>query len=309
MSDSLVILPGFGQSALRSSAGLLWPPAVDGDAVIGKMKGPFMKLLFFRRDAGFTDTAASMFREYSAPLSFTDEGIPASDVRASSSVGMLGSGFPEEALKAVYGEKIYVFGYHFLRSPLENADALSAFLDEKGISRADFLTLNFGADVLLSFLARQSAEKADRIVLLSPCFERMKLVSDAYAGTVTGDTVRDYLGKLENKTVASFREILKMVPSDVFETLVQKLLAAAMDDVMLRSPGAWATAEQSRLSALIADRLSLLPAVREKVTAFAEILNGRATLLPESAVVVDGERFTVTPELWEKAVRSLSDGR
>ena len=309
MSDTLVILPGFGQSALRSSAGVLWPPAVDGDAVIGKMKGPFMKLLFFRRDAGFTDTAASLFREYSAPLSFTDGGEPASEVKASSSVGMLGAGFPEDALKAVYGEKIYVFGYHFLRSPLENADALSAFLKEKEIGRADFLTLNFGADVFLAFLSRHTAAAVDRAVLLSPCFEGLSLVADAYAGTVTGDTVRDYLGKLENKTVASFREILKMVPADVFETLVQKLLSAAMDDVMLRSPGAWAAVEQSRLAALAADRLPSLPAVREKATAFAGILNDRASLLPEGAVTVDGERFAVTSEMWEKAVRSLSGER
>ena len=61
----VVIVPGIGQSkvvevneageALRT----VWPLSFDTGALIDKMKGPFMKMMLFRRDGGFSDAAAS----------------------------------------------------------------------------------------------------------------------------------------------------------------------------------------------------------------------------------------------------------
>ena len=310
MADTLIVIPGFGQSALRGekTAGgrQYWPPEVDSETVIGRMKGPFMKLLFFRRDAGFTDAAVKLMREFSAPLAFGDDGRPKNETRAASSVRMLGSACPVDALKARYGEKLFVFGYHFLQSPRENAARLAAFMDEKDISGADFLTLNFGANVLLAFLDAFGAARADRMVAVAPCFDGLSAVADAYEGKLDGVAVKGMMEKIEHKTVASMREILKMMPAEIFDALVKKLVAVAMEDVMLRAPGAWITAEAARLPALIEQRLSssALSAVREEVKALVSLRDRRETLLADCRLL-EGDLMKVTPETWEKALSLL----
>lgn len=309
MADTLIVIPGFGQSALRGAetgGRQYWPPEVDSETVLGKMKGPFMKLLFFRRDAGFTDAAVKLMREFSAPLAFGDDGKPKNETRAASNVHMLGSACPVDALKARYGDKLFVFGYHFLQSPRENAARLAAFMDEKDVSRADFLTLNFGANVLLAFQDAFGAARTDRTVAVAPCFDGLSAVADAYEGRLDGVAVKGMLEKIEHKTVASLREILKMMPSEIFDTLIKKLVAVAMEDVMLRAPGAWATAEAARVPALIEQKLSssALSAVCEEVKAFAAIRDRRETLLSGCAVL-EGDLMKVAPETWDKALALL----
>ncbi len=309
MAETLIVIPGFGQSALREegeNGRPLWPPQIDSDTLIGRMKGPFMKLFFFRRDAGFSDTAEALLGEYSAPLAFGNDGEPKTPRKAWSGEKLLGAAYPGDEVRARY-ENVHVFGYDFLRSPVDNAELLNAFLEEKNVQKADFLTVQFGAGVLLSYLSAHGSDKVDRASLLAPCFQGVGLVADAYDGALTGDKVKELLGKIENKQIAGMREILKMVPPEVFDALVQKLVGRALDDVMLRSPGVWATADPARVPELTARKLAdpELSAVREKVEAYAAVLGNRESLLSDTIAVTDADPMKIGSDDWLKALSHL----
>ena len=309
MAETLIVIPGFGQSALREAGEngrALWPPQIDSDTLIGRMKGPFMKLFFFRRDAGFSDTAEELLSEYSAPLAFGNDGEPKTPRKVGSGERLLGAAYPGDEVKARY-ENVHVFGYDFLRSPVDNAALLDEFLNKKNVEKADFLTVQFGAGVLLSYLAAHGSDKVNRASLLAPCFQGVGLVADAYDGALTGDKVKALLGRIENKQIAGMREILKMVPPEVFDALVQKLVSRALGDVMLRSPGVWATADPARVPELIGKKLSdpELWAVRQKVEAYAAVLGNRESLLSNAVAVTDADPMKIGPDDWLKALSHL----
>ena len=308
LADTLLIVPGFAQTALtRAENGekkSLWPPALEPAAVIDEMKGPFLKLFFTRRDAGFSDAAARLLQRYASPLARTPDGTPLAPLEKREARGLLGKDFPWEALKEAHGGDLRVFPYDFFLSPLDNADALFDFLCENGIEKADFLSLNFGAGVLLPFL-EMHPEKADRAVFVSPCFEGLDLAADVYEDKLTAARVTQLMWKMSGKTVESFREILKMIPGEVLEATVRKLRTEAVGTVLKNAPGAWATVPADRLpAALEAVFGEEATPVRTKATAFADLLRRRETPL-KNAVLLDGDLMHPFPEATAAVLSSL----
>ena len=106
LADTLLILPGFAQTALtRGENGenkSLWPPALEIADVIDGMKGPFLRLFFTRKDVGFSDAAAQLLQKYASPLARLADGSPRAPLEKRVARGLLGKDFPWEALKNVY---------------------------------------------------------------------------------------------------------------------------------------------------------------------------------------------------------------
>ena len=55
-----IVLPGIGQSKVElldkkgEKIKMAWPLDVNGDELMGKLKGPLMKMMLFRKDGGFS---------------------------------------------------------------------------------------------------------------------------------------------------------------------------------------------------------------------------------------------------------------
>ena len=70
-----VILPGIGQSKVEligkkgEKIKMAWPIDVDGEALMNELKGPLMKMMLFRKDAGFSDKVASILKDIASPIS------------------------------------------------------------------------------------------------------------------------------------------------------------------------------------------------------------------------------------------------
>ena len=309
LADTLLILPGFAQTALtRAENGenvSLWPPALEIADVIDGMKGPFLRLFFTRKDVGFSDAAAQLLQKYASPLARLPDGSPRAPLEKRVARGLLGKDFPWEALKNVYGEDPRVFPFDFFLSPLDNADALFNFLCENGIEKADFLSLNFGSGVLLSFLEKHP-EKADRAVFVSPRFEGLDLAADVYEDRLTAARVTQLMWKMSGKTVESFRELLKMVPQEVMEAMLRKLRTEAVGTVLKNAPGAWATVPAERLTAAL-DAVfgEETSPVRTKAAAFGDLLTRRKTLL-KNASLLDGDLMHPFPEAAPAVLSALS---
>lgn len=308
----LVVLPGMGQTMLSRYEGnekknTLWPPEIAADTLINKMKGPFMKLMLMRRDLGFTETAVSLLREYTEPLTVMPTGQMRYDVRSDAVKGMLGKNFPLEALTELYGEEIHIFGYNFLLSPLDNAEKLDIFLKDRGVEQADFLTLNFGANVLLAYMKQYGGERIRRGVLLSPNFDGLSFVSDVYENEISADTVINLLGEMGGKTGESFKGLLPMLPEGVFDSLIQKMINTALSDVLLGAAGIWATLPEENISSLIQKYLSseVYSELKTKVSGFREIRNCRSLILTEKITSVDGEATKIKDADFLRAVDIL----
>ena len=141
-------------------------------------------------------------------------------------------------------------------------------------------------------------EKASQLRFDSPAIERLGIPAynwwnEALHGVARGGTA------------TSFPQAIGLAAM-FDDALVKKLVAVAMEDVMLRAPGAWATAEAARVPALIEQKLSssALSAVCEEVKAFAAIRDRRETLLSGCAVL-EGDLMKVAPETWDKALALL----
>lgn len=292
----LVVIPGFGQTMLSLYEGnekksTLWPPALAADTLINKMRGPLMKMMLMRRDMGFTDTAVSLLREQTEPLTVMPTGRMRYDVRAAAEKGMLGKNFPPEELKELYGEEIHIFGYNFLLSPLDSAGKLDAFLREKGIEKADFLTLNFGANVLLAYIKQSGGEKINKGVLLSPSFDGLSFIADVYENEIGAEAVSRLLEERGGRTGESLRGLLPMLPEGVFDVLIQKLIRAALSDVLLGAAGIWATLPEEKIPSLLQKYLSseVYSELKTKINGFQEIRSCRDRILTDRITLADKE--------------------
>ena len=314
LADTLLIVPGFGQSALtREKNGekeYLWPPAITPADVMDAMKGPFIKLLFTRKDMGFSDGAVRLFHKYASPLSRNENGGPLREApdeiyEKEAALPLLGKDFPLEELKAIYGENLRVVPLDFFRSPVVNADAFVYYMKENGIEKADILSLNFGSATLLSVLYRHP-EKADRAVFVSPRFEGLDLAADVYEDKLTGVRVRALMQEMSGKTVESFREILKMLPPEILDNIVKKIRDDAVKTVLRNSPGAWAAVPSARLSAALAAVFGEeRPTVRDMAEFYDEIRSQRGNLLA-GAAVIEGDLVHPFPRATQAVLAALS---
>ena len=78
--NPVIIIPGLGRSKLvlcddsGNKIKNAWPFELDTKAILDKLKGSLMKLMLFRKDAGFSDRIADIVREVAEPLALNPDG-------------------------------------------------------------------------------------------------------------------------------------------------------------------------------------------------------------------------------------------
>ena len=82
-----IILPGIGQSKVVSvdkdgnKIKMAWPLDVDGEEILGTLKASLMKMMLFRKDAGFSDKVKSIVKDILQPIAVNNDGTMKNGVR------------------------------------------------------------------------------------------------------------------------------------------------------------------------------------------------------------------------------------
>ena len=82
-----IIIPGIGQSKVDmiDSKGnkikSAWPFDIDMKSALDDLKGSIMKMMLFRKDAGFSDKVAKIVRSITFPLSCKSDGSSLNPLR------------------------------------------------------------------------------------------------------------------------------------------------------------------------------------------------------------------------------------
>ena len=296
MSDTprlpVVVIPNVGQSVLANikdgQTTRVWPPVVDSDRLIDRLKAPILKMMLFRRDAGFSDAVSDVVREVLEPLATRTDGcmrtpvtpVPfAASYEAADEGGKnrMGRVFAANILAdAVGGENVRVFAYNFILPPEENAVLLDAFLDTvaagAGTERVNLLCLGFGSAVLQAYVAAFGAKnRIANAVCVAPAFEGSPVVSALLEKRLNTSELPQLLTRFAGqKTAESAKGLIAMLPANVMESTARTALDTALDTALEHSAAFWAFVPPADYPAFAGARLSAgqVRYLREKTDRF-----------------------------------------
>lgn len=310
MADSaflpVLIIPGLRQARLflTDEAGnrlkSAWPPALDSEALVSALKGPLMKMLMFRRDAGFSDKVAALVREMADPVATTPEGrmkhktdVPRYPCLAACTPEQkreLTQFTPAARLAARIGEEnVFFFSYNPFGDPCEIAEELNDTVRkikaDRGCRQVNLLFASLGgviADAYFDAFGRQG--DIARAVFLAAALEGSSLIAELLQKDVRPEGFASILTLLtDEKTAGSLQSLSRMLPEGVPGALADKALTALAETVLLGSPMIWAMTPPEAYPELAARYLGgpAHAALRQKTArSFAARSNVRA-LFPE----------------------------
>lgn len=300
MSDNrftpCVILPGIGQSKVElvDNAGnkikMAWPLDVDGEALMGELKGPLMKMMLFRKDAGFSDKVASLLKKVANPIASNPDGTMKNYLRVVSYPRSLKECTPDEKRyiykmvplqmlsERIGEENLYFFSYNSFGDTYETAKQLSEFIDmvkeETGSDKVNLVPVSLGGALSTAYF-ELFAHKNDikRVMYFVAALGGSHLIADIMAKEVKTENGIAMVEMLADaKTAESLGGLLKMMPDGVFETTVSKALDSIITEVLANSLSMWGIIPPERYDSLAVKYLSddAHKSLREKADRFAE---------------------------------------
>lgn len=300
MSDNrftpCIILPGIGQSKVElvDNAGnkikMAWPLDVDGEALMGELKGPLMKMMLFRKDAGFSDKVASLLKDIADPIASNPDGTMKNSLKVVSYPRSLKECTPDEKRyiykmvplqmlsERIGEENLYFFSYNSFGDTYETAKQLSDFIDmvkeETGSDKVNLVPVSLGGALSTAYF-ELFAHKNDikRVMYFVAALGGSHLIADIMAKDVKTENGIAMVEMLANaKTAETLGGLLKMMPDGVFETTVSKALDSLITEVLANSLSMWGIIPPERYDSLAARYLSdeSHKALREKADRFCE---------------------------------------
>lgn len=275
-----VILPGIGQSKVElvdkkgEKIKMAWPIDIDGDEVLGKLKSALMKMMLFRRDAGFSDKVASILEEIADPIASLPDGSMKNTLRVVS--------YPQSLKECTADEKRYIykmvplqklserigeenlffFSYNSFGDTYEIAKELSDYIDmvkdKTGSDKVNLVPVSLGGALSIAYFQLFSYKNdVKRVMYFVAALEGSQLIADVMAKDVMTENGLAMVEMLSNaKTAESLGGLLKMMPDGVFETTVDKALDALIKTVLSNSLSMWGIIPPDRYPALSAKYIS-----------------------------------------------------
>lgn len=285
--NPVIIIPGLGQSKLvlcdadSNKIKNAWPFEIDAKAILDELKGSLMKLMLFRKDAGFSDRIAEIVREIAEPLAVNPDGTkknnvkpveyrkPVSECTAEEKafiykmtpVDMFGGKLNED--------RLFYFAYDFLGDIADVAKELDAFVtfvkETTGSEKADFLVMSTGGAVLKAYL-KDYAVKSDieKIVCAGATLDGSSVVADVLENKLRLDNPMGLLSSLGGKA-ASLGQMAGMLPPDVMENIITKSMAVLRDLVIDNCTSIWANVPSQRFDSAVSC-VNMSDTLREKVS-------------------------------------------
>ncbi len=275
-----IVLPGIGQSKVELLDGkgekvkMAWPLDVNGDALLGSLKGSLMKMMLFRRDAGFSDKVAGVVKEAADPIAVNPDGTMKNNVRVVTYPYSLAKCSEDEKryiykmvpmqklTEAIGEENLYFFAFNSFGEPYKTARALDAFIQqvkaETGSDRVNLIPVSLGGALSTAYFdAYGSKNDVKRVLYFVAALEGTHLIADVMEKKINAD---DPLGLLEmfsdKATVDSLRSLTAMMPEGVLDATMDKLIDTLLDNTICNCGMLWATVPPDRYEALAISRLS-----------------------------------------------------
>ena len=269
----VVIVPGIGQSKVAefNAAGepvrTVWPLQFDKDKLLDRMKAPFMKMMLFRRDMGFTQALLDVLRETVSGISADDNGNMKENVRAVTYRKPVSECTPDEkryiykmapmqGLAEEIGEdNIFFFSYNSFDKPYNVASQLNDFIamakERTGSQKVSLLPLSLGGAMVTAYLDAYGEADVHRIVYIVPALQGTRLIGDVMAKDLElSDPGRLLEALVGGSTAEAISKLMSMMPSGMPEKLTNALLDAGLDEVFYRSGAMWACLPPDRYAPL-----------------------------------------------------------
>lgn len=284
MSDNrftpCVILPGIGQSKVElvDNAGnkikMAWPLDVDGEELMNSLKAPLMKMMLFRKDAGFSDKVASILKNITDPISSNPDGTMKNKLRVVSYPRSLKECsadekryiykmVPLQMLSEKIGEEnLYFFSYNSFGDTYETAKELSSFIDmvreKTGSDKVNLVPVSLGGALSTAYFELFSHKNdIKRVMYFVAALGGSHLIADIMEKEVKTENGIAMVEMLANaKTAESLGGLLRMMPEGVFEATVDKALDALNSEVLANSLSMWGIIPPERYPALSQKYLS-----------------------------------------------------
>lgn len=269
----VVIVPGIGQSKVVEIDGAgeplrtVWPLDISKDLLLDRLKGPFMKMMLLRRDAGFTDALGEVAAEIMSGISAGPDGAPKKNLRAISypypfsectddEKRYICKMAPVQDLAAVIGEEnIFFFTYHSFERPYTVADQLNAYVqmvqERTGSDKINFMPLSLGGAMFTAYLDAYGAENVHRIVYFVPALWGTASIGDLFAKNLVNEKADSLLTFLLGDSAAGMLKTLSaMMPAGIADAMTEKMIDTLLSEVFVNSGAMWACVPPERYAAL-----------------------------------------------------------
>lgn len=305
--NPVIIVPGLGRSKLvlcddsGNKIKNAWPFELDTKAILDELKGSLMKLMLFRKDAGFSDRIADIVREVAEPLALNPDGTKKHNIKAVEFRKPVSECSAEEKAfiyKAVpvdmFGEKLsedklFYFAYDFLGDIGDVAASLDSFIsfvkEKTGSEKVDLLVVSTAGSVFKAYIKDYSV-KSDigKAVCVAATLDGASLVADIYENKLNLDNPMSLLSSVGGKA-ASLGQMAGMIPEEVINNVISKSIDVIKTLILDNCTALWALVPLSRTE----DALSAVNAndvLTEKVKELA--ISDFASYLAENEVYAVG---------------------
>lgn len=286
----VIIVPGLGQSKLSvvnengEKVKNAWPVDIDTNSVVNDLKSSLMKMMLFRKDAGFSDKIASVVKSACEPLSLDMNGRKKHNVKpesfeksysecTSDEKKYLYKIMPVEKLGEKIGEdKLFFFSYDFCSDVYDVAEKLNDFIcfvkKKTNSEQVNILTLNIGGVIVKAYFDL-FADNNDicKTVNFTSVLNGTSLAADIFEDKLLLDNPTSLFSAVGGKA-QSFSSIAGMLPADIIENTVVKSLAVLKENLILRCTIMWGCISTDRFSSVFDKYSNMSDELKTKINRF-----------------------------------------
>ncbi len=258
-----IILPGIGQSKVVSvdkdgnKIKMAWPLDVNGEEILGNLKASLMKMMLFRKDAGFSDKVKAIVKDILQPIAVNNDGTMKNGVRVvkynqslaecnESQKKYVYKMVPMQNLSAIIGEEnLYFFAYNSFGEPYETAKDLDAFIQkvkkERNCDKVNLVPVSLGGALSTAYFDEYGHKNdVERVMYFVAALEGTRLIADVFRKNIQTDKLTPIIEMFASKSAADKIEpLLKMLPDGVTEKVVDKAIDALLEEVAINCPSLW----------------------------------------------------------------------
>lgn len=258
-----IILPGIGQSKTELIDGNgnrikgAWPLDIDARELTEKLKKPFVKSVFLRKDAELTDIIKNVVAQSLSPLSCREDGTPKHSIRVVSypySVAECSADekryiykmVPLNDLADVIGEhNLWFFAYNSFGEPYKTAEELDAFIQtvkrKTGAERVNLVPVSMGGALATAYFDAYG-EKNDihRVMYFVAAIKGSMLLADLMSGELSPEGAIALIAMLTNeKTAELLKKAIRLLPKKLPEKMFLAAIDAMRETALKKSPSIW----------------------------------------------------------------------
>lgn len=297
----VIIVSGLGQSKLTvvnengENVKNAWPVDIDTNSVVNDLKSSLMKMMLFRKDAGFSDKIADIVKNACEPLSLDENGRKKHNIKpvsfeksyaecSSNEKSHLYKMMPVEKLGKKIGEdKLFFFTYDFFSDVYDVAEKLNDFIgfvkNKTNSEQVNILTLNIGGIILKAYFDIFSDNNdICKTVNFTSILNGTSLAADVFDDKLLLDNPTLLFNAVGGK-LQSISSVAGMLPSDVIENTVNKSLAVLKESLILRCTIMWGCIPTDRFSSIFNKYGNMSNELKARINHFYDY----STCFPETA--------------------------